>query len=114
MACARIPHVASPARLRSALVQIGSGGPGCARLCFAFVVDQLARSVPAGHAVAACDEGAWAMVGRLPCNSAYQQFSFAGFPAILWTYRADAATGELAAAGMTGITCLIHQNLVPG
>ena len=26
----------------------------------------------------------------------------------------DAAAEELATAGMTGITCLIHQNLVPG
>jgi hypothetical protein len=33
---------------------------------------------------------------------------------ILWTRRADAAAKELATAGMTGITCLIHQNLVPG
>jgi orotate phosphoribosyltransferase len=33
--------------------------------------------------------------------------------AILWTYRADAATEELAAAGMTEISCLIHQNLIP-
>jgi adenine/guanine phosphoribosyltransferase-like PRPP-binding protein len=32
---------------------------------FAFVVDQLARTVPAGHAVAGCDEGAWALVGAL-------------------------------------------------
>jgi hypothetical protein len=33
--------------------------------------------------------------------------------AILWTYRADAAKGELAAAGMTEITCLTHQSLLP-
>jgi hypothetical protein len=33
--------------------------------------------------------------------------------AILWTYRADAAKDELAAAGMTEITCLTHQNLMP-
>jgi hypothetical protein len=33
--------------------------------------------------------------------------------AILWTYRADAAKDELAAAGMTEITCLTHQSLVP-
>ena len=32
---------------------------------FAFVVGQLARTVPAGHAVAACDEGAWALVGAI-------------------------------------------------
>lgn len=34
--------------------------------------------------------------------------------AILWTRRADAAIEELATAGLTEITCLIHQNLVPG
>jgi orotate phosphoribosyltransferase len=33
--------------------------------------------------------------------------------AILWTYRADAAKDELAAAGMTEITRLTHQSLVP-
>jgi adenine/guanine phosphoribosyltransferase-like PRPP-binding protein len=33
--------------------------------------------------------------------------------AILWTYRADAATEELATAGITQITCLIHQKLIP-
>jgi hypothetical protein len=32
---------------------------------FAFVVGQLARTVPAGHAVAACDEGAWAVTGAV-------------------------------------------------
>lgn len=32
---------------------------------FAVVVDQLAATVPAGHAVAACDEGAWALVGAI-------------------------------------------------
>jgi hypothetical protein len=32
---------------------------------FAFVVDQLARTIPAGHAVAACDEGAWAPSGAI-------------------------------------------------
>ena len=32
---------------------------------FAFLVDQLAQTVPTGHAVAACDEGAWALVGAL-------------------------------------------------
>jgi hypothetical protein len=32
---------------------------------FALVVGQLARTVPAGHAVAACDEGAWALVGAI-------------------------------------------------
>jgi adenine/guanine phosphoribosyltransferase-like PRPP-binding protein len=141
---------------------------------FAFVVDQLARTVPAGHAVAACDEGAWALTGaialklgvpavlvrrvpkayfvsygddpaigdgrlageRLPegtpvhlvddlvfsgqtLRSAREALKLAGLDAttasaILWTYRADAATEELATAGMTGITCLIHQNLLPG
>lgn len=30
--------------------------------------------------------------------------------AILWTYRADAAKDELAAAGVTRITSLIHQS----
>jgi len=29
------------------------------------VVDQLARTVPVGHAVAACDEGAWALVDAI-------------------------------------------------
>jgi adenine/guanine phosphoribosyltransferase-like PRPP-binding protein len=32
---------------------------------FGFVVGQLARTGPAGHAVAACDEGAWALVGAI-------------------------------------------------
>jgi hypothetical protein len=32
---------------------------------FALVVDQLARTIPAGHAVAACDEGAWALGGAI-------------------------------------------------
>jgi adenine/guanine phosphoribosyltransferase-like PRPP-binding protein len=32
---------------------------------FAFVADQLARTVPAGHAIAACDEGAWALTGAI-------------------------------------------------
>lgn len=141
---------------------------------FAFVVDELARTVPADHAVAACDEGAWALVGaialrlgvptvlvrrvpktyfvsygddpaigdgrlageRLPhgtpvhlvddlvfsgqtLRSAREALQLVGLDgrtasAILWTYRADAATEELAAAGMTKITCLTHQNLLPG
>jgi hypothetical protein len=34
--------------------------------------------------------------------------------AILWTYRADAAMEELAAAGIAQITCLTHQSLIPG
>ena len=33
--------------------------------------------------------------------------------AILWTYRADTAREELAAAGLTGITCLLSQALIP-
>ena len=32
---------------------------------FAFVVDQLARTIPAGHSVAACDEGVWALTGAI-------------------------------------------------
>jgi adenine/guanine phosphoribosyltransferase-like PRPP-binding protein len=32
--------------------------------------------------------------------------------AILWTRRADAAAGELAAAGLSDVTCLTHQRLV--
>jgi adenine/guanine phosphoribosyltransferase-like PRPP-binding protein len=141
---------------------------------FAFVVDHLARTVPTGHAVAACDEGAWALTGavalrlgasavlvrrvpktyfvsywddpatgdgrlageRLPqgtpvhliddlvfsgqtLRSALEALKLAGLDGrtasvILWTRRADAATEELAKAGITGITCLIHQDLVPG
>jgi adenine/guanine phosphoribosyltransferase-like PRPP-binding protein len=141
---------------------------------FAFVVGQLAQTVPAGHAVAACDEGAWALVGamaldlgvpavlvrrvpktyfvsygdnpaigdgrlageRLPhgtavhliddlvfsgqtLRSAREALDLAGLhaktaSAILWTYRADTAVEELAAAGMTEITCLTHQSLIPG
>lgn len=141
---------------------------------FAFVVDQLARTVPTGHAVAACDEGAWALTGaialklgtpavlvrrvpktyfvsygddpaigdgrlageRLPAGtpvhliddlvfsgqtlrSAREALQRVGLDsrtasAILWTYRADAAREELATAGITEITCLIHQNLIPG
>ena len=33
--------------------------------------------------------------------------------AILWTYRADASVQELTAAGMTEITCLVHQSAIP-
>ena len=140
---------------------------------FAFVVGQHARTVPAGHAVAACDEGGWALAGalafslgvpavlvrripktyfvsygddpaigqgrlageRLPpgtpihliddlvfsgqtIRSARQALGLAGLDAttasaILWTYRADAALEELAEAGMTEITCLAHQSLMP-
>jgi adenine/guanine phosphoribosyltransferase-like PRPP-binding protein len=32
---------------------------------FSFVVTELARTVPARHAVAACDEGAWALAGAV-------------------------------------------------
>jgi hypothetical protein len=32
---------------------------------FAFVTRELARTVPAGHAVAGCDEGAWALAGAV-------------------------------------------------
>jgi adenine/guanine phosphoribosyltransferase-like PRPP-binding protein len=32
---------------------------------FAFVARELARIVPAGHAVAGCDEGAWALAGAV-------------------------------------------------
>jgi adenine/guanine phosphoribosyltransferase-like PRPP-binding protein len=141
---------------------------------FAFIVDQLARSVPAGHALAACDEGAWALVGgiatrlRAPAvlvrrapktyfvsygddpaagdgrlageclpegtpihliddlvfsgqtlrsaRAALQTVGLNGTTAsaILWTRRADDAMDELTAAGITEVTCLIHQNLVPG
>jgi adenine/guanine phosphoribosyltransferase-like PRPP-binding protein len=140
---------------------------------FAFVVGQLARTVPAGHAVAACDEGAWALVGaialhlgvpavlvrrvpktyfvsygddpavgdgrlageRLPpgtpihlvddlvysgqtVRSAREALRLVGLDAttasaILWTYRADAAVEELAAAGLTVVTCLVHQGQIP-
>jgi adenine/guanine phosphoribosyltransferase-like PRPP-binding protein len=140
---------------------------------FAFVVDQLARTVPAGHAVAACDEGGWALAGalalslgvpavlvrrvpktyfvsygddpaigegrlageRLPpgtpirliddlvfsgqtLRSAREALSLAGLDAttasaILWTHRADASVEDLAAAGLTEITCLTHQRLIP-
>ena len=31
---------------------------------------------------------------------------------ILWTHRADAAREELAASGMTEVTCLIHQAVI--
>jgi adenine/guanine phosphoribosyltransferase-like PRPP-binding protein len=141
---------------------------------FALVVGQLAQTVPGGHAVAACDEGAWALVGaialrlgvpavlvrrvpktyfasygddpsigdgrlageRLPpgtpvhlvddlvfsgqtIRSAREALGLAGLDAttasaILWTYRADAAVSELAAAGLTEITCLAHQSQIPG
>jgi len=140
---------------------------------FAFVVDRLARTVPAGHAVAACDEGAWALGGAIALTlgvpavlvrrtpKAYfvsygdnpaigdgrlvgerlapgtpvhliDDLVFAGQTllaardalsrvgldgrtgsVILWTYRADAAEEELAAAGITEITCLAHQRLIP-
>jgi len=141
---------------------------------FAFIVDQLGRTVPAGHAVAACDEGAWALVGgialtlgipavlvrrapktyfvsygddpaigdgrlageRLPAGTPVHlvdDLVYAGHTlcaarhalglvgldattasAILWTLRADAARDELAAAGLTEITCLIHQRTLTG
>lgn len=141
---------------------------------FAFVVDQLARTTPAGHAIAACDEGAWALGGaialrlgvpavlvrrapktyfvsygddpaigdgrlvgeRLPpgtpihliddvvfagqtLRSAREALSLVDLDgktasAILWTYRADAAKDELAAAGITEIACLVHQSLISG
>ncbi len=32
---------------------------------FRFVIEELAKSVPAGVAVAACDKGAWPLVGAL-------------------------------------------------
>jgi adenine/guanine phosphoribosyltransferase-like PRPP-binding protein len=140
---------------------------------FAFVVGHLARTVPRGHAVAACDEGARALVGaialhlgvpavlvrrapkeyfvsygndpavgdgrlageRLPpgtpvrpiddlvfsgqtLRSAREALGLVGLDAgtasaILWTYRADASVQELTAAGMTEITCLVHQNAIP-
>lgn len=140
---------------------------------FAFVVDQLARTIPAGHPVAACDEGAWALTGaiafklgipavlvrrapktyfvsygddpeigdgrlageRLPPGTPIHLIDdlvFAGHTlraardalnlvgldgrtasAILWTYRADLAKDELAAAGITEITSLVHQSQIP-
>ena len=140
---------------------------------FAFVVGQLARTVPASHAVAACDEGAWALVGaialhlgvpavlvrrvpktyfvsygddpsmgdgrlageRLPpgtpvhlvddlvfsgqtIRSAREVLRLVGLDAttasaIVWTYRADQSVEELAAAGLTEVTCLVHQSQIP-
>lgn len=140
---------------------------------FAFVVDQLARTIPADHAVAACDEGAWPLVGAIALKlavpavlvrrspktyfvsygddpkigdgrlagerlaphtpvhlvddlvyaghtlrSAREALSLVGLDAntasaILWTIRADAASDELAAAGLTEISCLIHQQMLP-
>jgi hypothetical protein len=49
--------------------------------------------------------------------SAREALSYVGLDAtagsvILWTYRADAANGELAAAGLTEITSLIHQSQI--
>jgi hypothetical protein len=101
---------------------------------FAFVVGQLARTVPAGHAVAACDEGAWALVGAIALHL--------GVPAVLVrrvprtyfvSYGDDPSIGdgrlagerlppgtpvhlvvELAAAGLTDVTCLAHQRQIPG
>src|ERR1700734_2522908 len=57
-------------KLRDREGRIGRGFTNLKRMLgrpadFAFVVDQLARTVPAGHAVAACDEGAWALVGAI-------------------------------------------------
>ncbi|HTJ66422.1 MAG TPA: hypothetical protein VL551_02720 [Actinospica sp.] len=140
---------------------------------FAFVVDRLARTIPADHAVAACDEGAWPLVGAIALKlavpavlvrrspktyfvsygddptvgdgrlagerlaphtpvhliddlvyagqtlrSARDALGLVGLDAktasaILWTFRADAASDELAAAGITEISCLIHQRLLP-
>jgi adenine/guanine phosphoribosyltransferase-like PRPP-binding protein len=140
---------------------------------FSFVVTEIAQTVPAGHAVAACDEGAWALAGavsltlgvpavlirrvpkayfvsygddpaigggrlageRLPAGtpvqliddlvysgqtlrSAREALGAVGLnattaSAILWTYRADAAMEELSAAGLTEVTCLTHQSLIP-
>lgn len=51
-------------------------------------------------------------------SSAREALSAAGLDArtasvIVWTYRADAATEELAAAGLTEISCLTHQSQIP-
>ena len=51
-------------------------------------------------------------------RSARQALGLAGLDAttasaILWTYRADAALEELAAAGLTEVICLAHQSLMP-
>ena len=140
---------------------------------FAFVVGQLAGTVPAGHAVGACDEGAWALAGALALQlgvpavlvrrapktyfvsygddpsigdgrlagerlapgtpvhlvddlvfsgqtirSARETLGRVGLDAttasaIVWTYRADASVEELAAAGLTDLTCLVHQSQIP-
>ena len=67
---------------------------------FAFVVGQLARTVPAGHTVAARDEGAWALVGAVALNL--------GVPAVLVrrvpkryfvSYGDDPAVGDGQLAG---------------
>jgi adenine/guanine phosphoribosyltransferase-like PRPP-binding protein len=67
---------------------------------FAFVVGQLARTVPSGHAVAACDEGAWALVGAIALHL--------GVPAVLVrrvpktyfvSYGDDPAAGDGRLAG---------------
>lgn len=67
---------------------------------FAFVVGHLAQTVPRGHAVAACDEGAWALVGALALHL--------GVPAVLVrrapkeyfvSYGDDPAAGDGRLAG---------------
>jgi hypothetical protein len=56
---------------------------------FAFVIRELARTVPAGHAVAGCDEGAWALAGAVALTL--------GVPAVLIpteTTRRSAGVGS--------------------
>lgn len=83
---------------------------------FAFVVDRLAVTVPAGHAVAACDEGAWALVGAVALKL--------GVPAVLVrrapktyfvSYGDDPATGDGRLAGERlppGTPCHLIDDLV--
>src|SRR5437588_12024918 len=61
---------------------------------FAFVVDQLARTVPTGHAVAACDEGAWALVGAAPLKLGVPALLVRRSPKTYFvSYGGDPATG---------------------
>jgi len=60
----------SDAEARDREVNSGRGYTNLKRILgspasFAFVVDELARTVPPEHAIAGCDEGAWALAGAL-------------------------------------------------
>lgn len=67
---------------------------------FAFVVDQLAATVPAGHAVAAADEGAWALTGAIALRLAAPAVLVRRTPKTYFaSYGSDPAAGGGLLAG---------------